>query len=137
MEQCLRIPLHESSPPLDLAQGGFRPQRSAMDQALCLHELAQRHRIINNNRNPILVFLDIKSAYDTVDRNIIWRELETRASYPLLGLLRSLFDDVSIQVLLSGATSDSFHPATGVLPRLHSLSTFISVIHQFAPQCPP
>ncbi|KAJ8651345.1 hypothetical protein O0I10_013156, partial [Lichtheimia ornata] len=67
------------------------------------------------------------SAYDTVDRNIIWRELETRASYPLLGLLRSLFDDVSIQVLLSGATSDPFHPATGVLqgsilsPHLYSL----------------
>ena len=65
--------------------------------------------------NPILVFLDIKSAYDTVDRNIIWRELETRASAPLLGILRSLFDDVSIQVLLSGATSQSFSPATGVL----------------------
>ncbi|CDH56230.1 hypothetical protein RO3G_07988 [Lichtheimia corymbifera JMRC:FSU:9682] len=127
MEQCLRVPLHHASPQLDLAQGGFRPQRSAMDQALCLHELVQRHRIRNNNRNPILVFLDIKSAYDTVDRNIIWRELETRASDPLLGLLRSLFDDVSIQVLLSGATSDSFSPATGVLqgsilsPHLFSL----------------
>ena len=68
MESCLRISLHDASPQLDLAQGGFRPQRSAMDQALCLHELAQRHRIINHNRNPIIVFLDIKSAYDTVDQ---------------------------------------------------------------------
>ncbi|KAG1606259.1 hypothetical protein G6F46_013135 [Rhizopus delemar] len=64
---------------------------------------------------PVLAFLDIKSAYDTVDRAIIWRALETYISEPLLGLLQSLFDKVSIQVLINGHSSRSFWPKTGVL----------------------
>lgn len=44
MEICLTNPLHAASPPLDLAQGGFRPNRSALDQALCLRGLAHHHR---------------------------------------------------------------------------------------------
>ncbi|KAG1444258.1 hypothetical protein G6F56_010375 [Rhizopus delemar] len=64
---------------------------------------------------PVLAFLDIKSAYDTVDRAIIWRALETHISTPLLGILQCLFDDVSIQVLLGGHSSPSFWPRTGVL----------------------
>ncbi|KAG2220508.1 hypothetical protein INT45_000919 [Circinella minor] len=43
MEICLTDSIHSASPLLDIAQGGFRPQRSALDQALCLHELVQHH----------------------------------------------------------------------------------------------
>lgn len=128
MEICLTDSIHSASPPLDIAQGGFRPQRSALDQALCLHELVQRHaRAGGRKRLPSLVFLDIKSAYDTVDRAIIWRALEPLASPALLGLIQNLFDDVSIEVVLSGVKSHSFHPKTGVLqgsilsPHLYSL----------------
>ncbi|KAG1040092.1 hypothetical protein G6F43_012360 [Rhizopus delemar] len=64
---------------------------------------------------PIIAFLDIKSAYDTVDRNYIWDVLQPYISPPLLGLLRNLFDEVQIEVLLSNATSRRFHPKTGVL----------------------
>lgn len=72
-------------PTLDLAQGGFRPQRSALDQALCLYELMQLHRL-RHHRSAVIAFLDIKSAYDTVDRNVIWSALhETQA--PLLSFL--------------------------------------------------
>ena len=70
----------------------------------------QHHRI-----TPTLVFLDIKSAYDTVDRDPIWQTLQPLVSSPLLALLRSLFDKVNIEVLLSNATSYRFSPATGVL----------------------
>ncbi|KAG1123211.1 hypothetical protein G6F42_010759 [Rhizopus arrhizus] len=101
-------------PPLDIAQGGFRRSRSTLDQALCLVEtcsiLRQHHRI-----TPTLAFLDIKSAYDTVDRDHIWQTLQPSVSPPLLALLRNLFDEVNIEVLLSNATSYRFSPATGVL----------------------
>ena len=66
-ERCLLQYLIGNSPPLDLAQGGFRHARGLLDQALCLMEicnvLRRYHQI-----TPVLAFLDIKSAYDTVNR---------------------------------------------------------------------
>jgi hypothetical protein len=87
------------SPPLDLAQGGFRAQRSGLDQALCLHDLIQDFHNKHHGANtyPAIGFLDIKAVYDTVDRNVIWTALQrSGTSLPLLGLLQRLFDDVSI-----------------------------------------
>ena len=71
MELCLSSALEDASPNLDPAQGGFRRQRSALDHALCLQELCIKHRLAHHRVPPILAFLDIKSAYDTVDRDII------------------------------------------------------------------
>ncbi|KAG2214073.1 hypothetical protein INT45_007794, partial [Circinella minor] len=110
LEICLQDELHSASPDIDISQD-------------------------HNNNSSILAALDIQSAYDTVDRAIIWRALEPIASPPLLGLLQSLFDNVSIQVLLSGTTSRSFWPATGVLqgsilsPHLYSI--YINSLPQF------
>ncbi|KAG1439440.1 hypothetical protein G6F56_012297 [Rhizopus delemar] len=114
-ELCIQSSLESSSPELDIVQGGFRRQRSALDQALCLHELCRQHAVDHLGEPPVLAFLDIKSAYDTVDRAIIWRALETHVSEPMLGILQCLFNNVSIQILLSGHASTSFWPRTGVL----------------------
>ncbi|KAG1403327.1 hypothetical protein G6F59_012774 [Rhizopus arrhizus] len=114
LEKCLYPTLEQESPPLDIAQGGFRPSRSTLDQALCLLEicsiLRRKHRT-----PPTLAFLDIKSAYDTVDRDFIWQTLQPSLSPPLLALIRHLFDDVYNEVLVSNATSSRFTPTTGVL----------------------
>jgi hypothetical protein len=115
MELCLYPDLLETAPPLDIVQGGFRQDRGTLDQALALHELCKQHAADHFGAPPVLCFLDIKQAYDTVDRNIIWRELETHVSEPLLGLLQCLFDNVQIEVLVSGAKSPTFWPSTGVL----------------------
>ncbi|KAK4513149.1 uncharacterized protein ATC70_012943 [Mucor velutinosus] len=114
LERCLYDPLVSSAPALDVVQGGFRERRGAPDQALCLHELCLHHTL-DYGSPPVLAFLDIKSAYDTVDRAVIWRALETYVSDAMLGLLQHLFDEVSVQVLVSGAVFDGFRPGTGVL----------------------
>ncbi|KAG1567178.1 hypothetical protein G6F50_008451 [Rhizopus delemar] len=93
---------------------GFRESRGAIDQTLCLAEICHILRS-HYHTKPVLAFLDIKSAYDTVDRNYIWEVLQPYISPPLLGLLRNLFDEVQIEVLLSNATSRRFHLKTGVL----------------------
>jgi hypothetical protein len=119
--------LYEHSPALDLAQGGFRPQRSPLDQALCLHDLMHDY-FLAHHHYPVVAFLDIKAAYDTVDRRVIWDAL-ANSSLPraVLGLLVNLFDDVSISVLINNHSSAAFAPATGVLqgsvlsPHLYSL----------------
>lgn len=113
MEHCIIDILPDNSPPLDISQGGFRQQRSALDQVACLQHIIHHHT--KTRSPPVLVCLDIKSAYDTVDRNIIWNRLQQHCSPPLLGLLQHLFDKVSISVLLDGYTSHSFSPLTGVL----------------------
>ena len=119
--------LYEHSPPLDIAQGGFRPQRSPLDQALCLHDLMHDYLLTNHCR-PVVAFLDIKAAYDTVDRRVIWNALaDSSLPRPLLGLLINLFDDVQISVLIANHSSAPFTPVTGVLqgsvlsPHLYSL----------------
>ena len=106
----------DNSPILDIAQGSFRPQRSPLDQALCLHDLVYDYQRIHNHL-PVIAFLDIKAAYDTVDRRIIWRALENTATFPCaaLALLMNMFDDVQISVLISNHVSTPFAPATGVL----------------------
>ncbi|KAG2178935.1 hypothetical protein INT43_001782 [Umbelopsis isabellina] len=142
MEYCLAPLLSLHSPVIDLAQGGFRPKRSAMDQALCLHEMMHLFRQAHH-RPPVIAFLDIKAAYDTVDRNIIWTALAaTSTPPPLLSLLRHLFDDVTTSVLLSNHISPPTSPATGVLqgsvlsPHLYSIyiNTLPSVLREAATQ---
>ncbi|KAG1444271.1 hypothetical protein G6F46_012551 [Rhizopus delemar] len=108
------LDLQTNGYPLDITQGGFRESRGAVDQALCLAEICHILRS-HYHTKPVLAFLDIKSAYDTVDRNYIWKVLQPYVSPPLLGLLRNLFDEVQIEVLLSNATSRRFHPKTRVL----------------------
>ncbi|KAG1491846.1 hypothetical protein G6F46_010138 [Rhizopus delemar] len=114
LEKCLYLDLVDQSPPLDITQDGFREARGTIDQALCLIEscsiLRKRHRI-----NPTLAFLDIKSAYNTVDRSYIWRTLQPCLDSALLDLLKNLFNEVQIEVILDNAKSSRFSPKTGVL----------------------
>jgi hypothetical protein len=114
LEHCIQPILTSEGPPLDIVQGGFRESRSALDQALCLSEICQVLRS-QFRITPVLAFLDIKFTYDTVSRSFVWETLSQYISSSLLGLLRNLFDDVQIEVLLSNATSRRFRPKTGVL----------------------
>ncbi|KAK4510880.1 uncharacterized protein ATC70_004662 [Mucor velutinosus] len=58
-EFSLMPALDEHSPALDVAQGGFRPQRSPLDQALCLHDLMHDY-FLTHHHYPVVAFLDIK-----------------------------------------------------------------------------
>ncbi|KAG1017839.1 hypothetical protein G6F26_011417 [Rhizopus arrhizus] len=141
LELSLAPWLASMSSQLDLVQGGFRPRHSALDQALCLHELMQSY-YRRSHRFPVVAFLDIKSAYDTVDRRVIWDALSRSGagSSPCLPLLVHLFDDVSVSVLVSNHSSAAFSPVTGVLqgsvlsPHLYSvyINTLPALLRQVA-----
>ncbi|KAG1535368.1 hypothetical protein G6F51_011573 [Rhizopus arrhizus] len=74
LERCIQHTLRSEGPPLDIAQGGFRESRNALDQAIWLSELCQILRS-QFRITPVLAFQDIKSAYDTINRNFIWKTL--------------------------------------------------------------
>lgn len=60
LEHCLLQYLIDNSPPLGLAQGGFRHARGSLDQTLCIVEVCtilRRHHHIT----PVLAFLNINS----------------------------------------------------------------------------
>ncbi|KAG0750056.1 hypothetical protein G6F62_001503 [Rhizopus arrhizus] len=113
LERCIQYSLQTNGSPLDIAQNSFREYRGAIDQALCFAEICHVLRSHYHSK-PVLAFLDIKSAYDSVDRNYTWEVLQPYISPPLLGLLLNLLDEVQIEVLLSNATSRRLHPKTGV-----------------------
>ncbi|KAG1446247.1 hypothetical protein G6F46_011920 [Rhizopus delemar] len=96
--RCIQDILQTEGPPLDIAQC-FREPCSTLDQAICLSEICQ---ILPSKYHvtPALAFLDIKSAYDAVNRNFVWETLSHYVSPPLLGLLRNIFDDIQVEVLL-------------------------------------
>jgi hypothetical protein len=56
--------------PLSVEQGGFRDHRGTMDQIATLQEWICQSTALQRDR--FLAFLDIKAAYDQVDRRILW-----------------------------------------------------------------
>lgn len=115
-EKVLSYSVSQSAPTLDVAQGGFREQRSPLDQALCLHDLMHDY-FLTHDHYPSVAFLDIKSAYDTVDRRVVWTALQNSPTLPraLLGLLVNMFDDVEVSVLIGNNQSAPFGISTGLL----------------------
>lgn len=69
-------------------QGGFRNARSTLDQAYTLNE------IMESNKGLHLIFLDLRAAYDLVDRRILWKKMQTQFGVPQIVIYRlcALFD---------------------------------------------
>lgn len=111
LEQKLR----RSIEPLDVAQGGFRARRGTIDQVAALHE-AIVHRTRTLGHAPAMAFLDIKAAYDTVDRGLLWRKLRERgASTRLIGTCKALYDDCRSTVVVGEQESKALLHEKGLL----------------------
>ena len=92
-------------------QGGFRPRRSTLDQVFCLHEIMQgRPGMLN-------VFLDLQTAYDRVDRRVLWSKMHHRFKVPwsLIKRLQALFDSNSSILVVQGSKSDPIENLRGLL----------------------
>jgi hypothetical protein len=92
-------------------QNGFRPERSTIQHADVLDQLCSRYPRL------IKVFLDIKAAYDTVDRRILWGNLVKKFGlHPKwVAILRSLFDYNKVCLRVKGRTSSEVNCLRGLL----------------------
>jgi len=113
-ELCLLRHLQPLTP-LSREQGGFRSERSTIDQIEALDTLI-KHVKQSTRRFPQLAFLDIKAAYDSVPRAKLWRRC-VDIGYPVstINSLRALFEHNSGQLVLKHHRSQPFAQPAGVL----------------------
>jgi hypothetical protein len=114
-ERVLKSKLEAWLEPLNMSQCGFRALRSTIDQAASLDECV-RHYVKVNGRRPQLAFLDIKAAYDSVHRGILWDRLVGKGvPKPHMRMLVELFDFNHSKVVVGGFASRQFHLRAGLL----------------------
>uniref|UniRef100_A0A670IVF8 Reverse transcriptase domain-containing protein n=1 Tax=Podarcis muralis TaxID=64176 RepID=A0A670IVF8_PODMU len=82
-------------------QAGFKAGSSTLDQCLVLSHLVDKY-VMRNRRKLFVAFVDLKSAFDSVDRNKLWTKLEHLDIDPyLLTLIQSLHSNNQIYVKVS------------------------------------
>ncbi|KAI8516766.1 hypothetical protein Bbelb_053470 [Branchiostoma belcheri] len=88
-------------------QSGFTPGRSTVDRVLSLRLLAEMRR---EYRKPLYAaYVDLKQAFDSVDRQCLWKVLRILGvPSKLLDLLSLLYSDTTSCVRVNGQTSDPF-----------------------------
>ncbi len=95
---------------LSLAQGGFRPGRGTLHQCYVLHEVMQAHP------NAVHAFLDIKAAYDCVNRRILWQDMHSSGfDNHVIRVCQSLFDHNASVLLVNSVKSEPIRCRRGLL----------------------
>jgi hypothetical protein len=117
-EKIIDSKLDEYKAKLHNLQGGFRKGRSTLHQVYYLTELIKA-----NDSQIINVYMDLRAAYDTVDRQVLWTQLATKFGMPLklIRLLRAIFDFNQSFLLVGGERSSPIKNLRG-LPQGSSLS---------------
>jgi hypothetical protein len=94
-------------------QAGFRPGRGCIDHIFTLRQvLEQRHTF---QRPTMVVFLDLKSAFDSVDRQVLWQCLSIKGvPSKFLSLLKALYNNSRGRVKVYGKLSPEFTTSSGV-----------------------
>ena len=86
-------------------QFGFRPKMStSMAVTKVMNFLSKE---MNKNKHTMAIFLDIKKAFDSVDRNILYAKLDNCGIRgPALELVKSYFQNRKQKVTVNGTCSD-------------------------------
>ena len=94
-------------------QSGFAAGRSTIDAILALRLLSEIHREFNR---PLQVaYLDIKAAFDSVDRQALWKALRGRGVPDvLLNLIAALHNNTGARVRCGKNLSSRFSTTSGV-----------------------
>jgi Reverse transcriptase (RNA-dependent DNA polymerase) len=115
-ELCINKAIYERvDRDMNMSQGGFREKRGTLDQVCALHEMIIQHKR-RTKRLPIVAFLDIKAAYDSVDRRFLYQALE-RMGLPssMIQVIRALSEGNHSRVVVNGRESREFSHRAGVM----------------------
>ena len=94
-------------------QAGFTPKRSTTDRILGLRVLTERKREFR--QGLLAAYVDLRKAFDSVNREALWRLLDLRGIPPkLISLITALYTGTDSVVRCGTAVSDPFPVPTGV-----------------------
>lgn len=98
---------------LPVTQAGFRKGYSTADHIFTLADLAIKHQ--NFDIPLYCAFVDLNKAFDSVKHEKIWETLTRRNCNPMiLKLLKSLYQDINVQVRVNGHLSRMVKVKRGV-----------------------
>jgi len=99
-----------------LQQSGFTRNRSTIDAILAMRLLAELHREF---QKPLHVtYIDIKAAFDSVDRKALWKALHaTGAPQFLIQLIQDLHTGTTSRVRVGKKLLKAFNTSSGVRQR--------------------
>ena len=94
-------------------QAGFRSNRSCADQIATLRIIIEQS--IEWNSPLFLNFIDYEKAFDSVDRETLWKLLRHYGiPEKIINLIQNTYRGMSCKVLHAGQLSESFEVKTGV-----------------------
>ena len=102
-----------SEPILPESQCGFRKDRGTVDMIFALRQIQEK--CIEQNTDLYVIFIDLKKAFDTVPRELLWKIL---AKYGVpskfLNMIQLFYSNMEASVSISGLESPSFPVEVGV-----------------------
>jgi hypothetical protein len=102
------------APQIHAIQAGFRRHRSITEHVFSILRTMEKRKM--EHKDLHLTFLDIKSAYDSIDRSTLWILLRDHYKVPaeLVHLLETLYAHTEGQVFVEGDSSDPFSLQSGL-----------------------
>ena len=95
------------------SQSGFRSKRSTNDMIFSIRQLQEK--AMEQKQDLYIAFFDFKKAFDTVNREMLWKVL-TILGCPqkFVNIVKDFHENTEANILISGTTSDNFEVRNGV-----------------------
>ena len=94
-------------------QSGVIPGRSTLDRIIAIRLLAERR---HEYRQPLYAaYIDLRAAFDSLDRNSLWNIRKTIGIPPkLVEMIKTLYSSAQSVVRVNGTISEAFSISSGV-----------------------
>ena len=103
----------ESHSLLGEVQNGFRKERQMADNSFILNSILMKAKHLKQNVH--LCYVDISKAYDTVNREILWKRLAALGFHgDFLECLKALYDGDSLVSVVNGISTKPVYPKRGL-----------------------
>lgn len=94
-------------------QCGFRKERGTIDMIFTARQLQEKCR--EQHRNLCLAFIDLTKAFDTVNREMLWRVMEKfGCPNSFIAITRAFHDGMKASVVIGGEETPTFDVELGV-----------------------